>query len=146
MLGSNPACDDSTFDQGLAPIQRPRHTLPPYKLSHLRIYAAGAKPFGDAITYVVNRNINSQIICFLDAVFADLARVPGRPMPIHFPRTNVVRQSPDVMGYRATEVCIQGGLPRDLDWLFSATFARLKLRHSSHAVHAFSPRRFPRRR
>src|SRR6266404_5251197 len=73
---------------------------------------------GDAITYVVNRNINFTNISFEE----------------------VVRRACEAWERGATEVCVQGGLPRDLDGFFY----RDLLRAIKHAipqmhVHAFSP-------
>jgi len=95
---------------------------------------------GDAITYVVNRNINFTNVCFVGCSFCGFGRGPGAPDAYSLSFEEVVRRSREAWERGATEVCIQGGLPRDLDGFFY----RDLLRAVKHAipgmhVHAFSP-------
>ena len=95
---------------------------------------------GDAITYVVNRNINFTNVCFVGCSFCGFGRGPGAPDAYSLSFEEVVRRSREAWERGATEVCIQGGLPRDLDGFFY----RDLLRAIKHAipemhVHAFSP-------
>jgi FO synthase len=95
---------------------------------------------GDAITYVVNRNINFTNVCFVGCSFCGFGRGPGAPDAYSLSFEEVVRRSREAWERGATEVCVQGGLPRDLDGFFY----RDLLRAIKHAipemhVHAFSP-------
>ncbi len=95
---------------------------------------------GDAITYVVNRNINFTNVCFVGCSFCGFGRGPGAPDAYSLSFEEVVRRAREAWERGATEVCVQGGLPRDLDGFFY----RDLLRAIKHAipemhVHAFSP-------
>jgi 7,8-didemethyl-8-hydroxy-5-deazariboflavin synthase CofH subunit len=95
---------------------------------------------GDAITYVVNRNINFTNVCFVGCSFCGFGRGPGAADAYSLSFEEVVRRAHEAWERGATEVCIQGGLPRDLDGFFY----RDLLRAIKHAVpgihvHAFSP-------
>ena len=95
---------------------------------------------GDAVTYVVNRNINFTNVCFVGCSFCGFGRGPGAADAYSLSFEEVVRRAREAWDRGATEVCIQGGLPRDLDGFFY----RDLLRAIKHAlpemhVHAFSP-------
>jgi FO synthase len=95
---------------------------------------------GDVITYVVNRNINFTNVCFVGCSFCGFGRGPGAPDAYSLSFEEVVRRAREAWERGATEVCVQGGLPRDLDGFFY----RDLLRAIKHAipemhVHAFSP-------
>src|SRR6266481_5283227 len=95
---------------------------------------------GDAITYVVNRNINFTNVCFVGCSFCGFGRGPGAADAYSLSLEEVVRRAREAWERGATEVCVQGGLPRDLDGFFY----RDLLRAIKHAipemhVHAFSP-------
>jgi len=95
---------------------------------------------GEAITYVVNRNINFTNICFVGCSFCGFGRGPGATDAYSLSFDEVVRRAREAWERGATEVCVQGGLPRDLDGFFY----RDLLRAIKHAipemhVHAFSP-------
>jgi 7,8-didemethyl-8-hydroxy-5-deazariboflavin synthase CofH subunit len=95
---------------------------------------------GDVITYVVNRNLNFTNVCFVGCSFCGFARGPGAADAYSHSTAEVVRRATEAWEQGATEVCIQGGLPKDLDGFFY----RDLLRAIKHAipemhVHAFSP-------
>jgi FO synthase len=94
----------------------------------------------DAITFVVNRNINFTNVCFVGCSFCGFGRGPGAADAYSLSFEEVVRRAREAWDRGATEVCVQGGLPRDLDGFFY----RDLLRAIKHAipemhVHAFSP-------
>jgi FO synthase len=95
---------------------------------------------GDAITYVVNRNINFTNVCFVGCSFCGFARGPGAADAYSHSPEDVVRKAQEAWERGATEVCIQGGLPRDLDGFFYRDILRA-IKHAIPAmhVHAFSP-------
>ena len=95
---------------------------------------------GDTITYVVNRNINFTNVCFVGCSFCGFARGPGAPDAYSHSPEHVVQKALEAWGRGATEVCIQGGLPRDLDGFFYRDILRA-IKHAipEMHVHAFSP-------
>jgi FO synthase len=131
------AGEDLTFEQGLQLASAAGADLDALVAvaDHLRREAVG-----DAITYVVNRNINFTNVCFVGCSFCGFGRGPGAPDAYSLSFEEVVRRAREAWERGATEVCIQGGLPRDLDGFFY----RDLLRTIKHAipemhVHAFSP-------
>ena len=95
---------------------------------------------GDVVTYVVNRNINFTNVCFVGCSFCGFARGPGAPDAYSHSADDVVRKAQEAWELGATEVCIQGGLPRDLDGFFYRDILRaIKKAIPRMHVHAFSP-------
>jgi 7,8-didemethyl-8-hydroxy-5-deazariboflavin synthase CofH subunit len=95
---------------------------------------------GDAITYVVNRNINFTNVCFVGCSFCGFSRSPAAPDAYSHSPEAVVRKAQQAWDRGATEVCIQGGLPRDLDGFFYRDLLRaIKKAIPEMHVHAFSP-------
>jgi len=102
---------------------------------HLRRQTAG-----DAITYVVNRNINFTNVCFVGCSFCGFGRGPGAADAYSLSPEDVARKAVEAWERGATEVCIQGGLPRDLDGFFYRDILRaIKRAIPPMHVHAFSP-------
>jgi FO synthase len=95
---------------------------------------------GETVTYVVNRNINFTNVCFVGCSFCGFGKGPGAPDAYSLSPADVVRKALDAWEKGATEVCIQGGLPRDLDGFFYRDILRA-IKHAIPAmhVHAFSP-------
>jgi 7,8-didemethyl-8-hydroxy-5-deazariboflavin synthase CofH subunit len=95
---------------------------------------------GDTITYVVNRNINFTNVCFVGCSFCGFGKGPGAPDAYSLSLDEVVAKAHDAWEKGATEVCIQGGLPRDLDGFFYRDLLRsIKRALPQMHVHAFSP-------
>jgi FO synthase len=95
---------------------------------------------GDAITYVVNRNINFTNVCFVGCSFCGFGKGPGARDAYFLSPDDVVRKAREAWEMGATEVCIQGGLPRDLDGFFYRDILRaIKRAIPGMHVHAFSP-------
>jgi len=126
-----------TFDQGLALATVEGSALEALiaVADHLR-----RETVGDAITYVVNRNINFTNVCFVGCSFCGFGRGPGAEDAYSLSFEEVVRRAREAWERGATEVCIQGGLPRDLDGLFYRDLLRA-IKHAIPGmhVHAFSP-------
>jgi 7,8-didemethyl-8-hydroxy-5-deazariboflavin synthase CofH subunit len=102
---------------------------------HLRREAVG-----ETITYVVNRNINFTNVCFVGCSFCGFGRGPQATDAYSLSFEEVVRRAQEAWGCGATEVCIQGGLPRDLDGFFYRDILRaIKRAIPAMHVHAFSP-------
>jgi len=95
---------------------------------------------GHAITYVVNRNINFTNVCFVGCSFCGFGRGPGAADAYSLSFGEVVRRVCEAWERGATEVCVQGGLPRDLDGFFYRDLLRaIKRAIPEMHVHAFSP-------
>src|SRR3989442_10048024 len=95
---------------------------------------------GDAITYVVNRNINFTNVCFVGCSFCGFGRGPGAADAYSLAFDEGVSRAREAWERGATEVCVQGGLPRDLDGFFYRDLLRA-IKHAIPGmhVHAFSP-------
>src|SRR6266436_4677897 len=126
-----------TFEQGLvlATAQGPAFEALVAVADRLR-----RENVGDAITYVVNRNINFTNVCFVGCSFCGFGRGPAAPDAYSLSFDEVVRRAREAWERGATEVCVQGGLPRDLDGFFYRDLLRA-IKHAIPAmhVHAFSP-------
>ncbi len=95
---------------------------------------------GDRVTYVVNRNINFTNVCFVGCSFCGFARGPAAADAYSLSLDEIVRKAREAHERGATEVCIQGGLPRDLDGFFYRDLLRaIKRAIPEMHVHAFSP-------
>src|SRR5712692_3815116 len=95
---------------------------------------------GDLITYVVNRNINFTNVCFVGCSFCGFGRGPAAADAYSLSFEEMVRRAREAWDRGATEVCIQGGLPRDLDGFFYRDLLRaVKRAIPEMHVHAFSP-------
>src|SRR5580765_6712898 len=69
---------------------------------------------GDCITYVVNRNLNFTNICFVGCAFCGFSRGPKARDAYFHSHETLIAKAIEGVKRGATEVCIQGGLPRDL--------------------------------
>jgi 7,8-didemethyl-8-hydroxy-5-deazariboflavin synthase CofH subunit len=95
---------------------------------------------GDTVTYVVNRNINFTNVCFVGCSFCGFARGAGAADAYSLSAEDVVRKAREAWELGATEVCIQGGLPRELNGFFYRDLLRaIKRAIPAMHVHAFSP-------
>ncbi len=95
---------------------------------------------GETITYVVNRNINFTNVCFVGCSFCGFGRGPAAPDAYSLSFEEVARRAREAWDCGATEVCIQGGLPRNLDGFFYRDLLRaIKRALPAMHVHAFSP-------
>jgi 7,8-didemethyl-8-hydroxy-5-deazariboflavin synthase CofH subunit len=95
---------------------------------------------GDRITYVVNRNLNFTNICIVGCSFCGFSRGPDSPDAYFHSTDALLAKSLEAVERGATEVCIQGGLPKDLDGYYYVQLVRaIKGRLPELHVHAYSP-------
>ena len=95
---------------------------------------------GDRITYVVNRNLNFTNICIVGCSFCGFSRGPDSPDAYFHSTGALLAKSLEAVERGATEVCIQGGLPKDLDGYYYVELLRaIKGRLPELHVHAYSP-------
>jgi 7,8-didemethyl-8-hydroxy-5-deazariboflavin synthase CofH subunit len=95
---------------------------------------------GDRVTYVVNRNLNFTNVCIVGCAFCGFSRSADSPDAYFHSIDTLVAKSVEAVEQGATEVCIQGGLPKDLDGYFYVQLLRaIKARLPDLHVHAYSP-------
>jgi FO synthase len=95
---------------------------------------------GNIVTYVVNRNINFTNICFIGCKFCAFARGPREADTYFLSLDEVAQKAVEAWQIGATEVCIQGGLPRDLPKFYYRDILRaVKKAVPGMHTHAFSP-------
>jgi 7,8-didemethyl-8-hydroxy-5-deazariboflavin synthase CofH subunit len=95
---------------------------------------------GNIVTYVVNRNINFTNICFVGCKFCAFSRGPRESDTYFLDPLEVAEKAVQAWELGATEVCIQGGLPRGLDPFYYRDILRaVKNAVPGMHIHAFSP-------
>ena len=95
---------------------------------------------GNIITYVVNRNINFTNICFVGCKFCAFSRGPRESDTYFLHPQQVAEKAIQAWELGATEVCIQGGLPRGLPPFYYRDILRaVKAAVPGMHIHAFSP-------
>jgi FO synthase subunit 2 len=95
---------------------------------------------GDAVTYVVNRNINFTNVCVKACRFCAFSRTQRSTEGYFLDLDEIVRRAVEARELGATEVCIQAGLAPELDPGFYAQVVRaIKRAAPDLHLHAFSP-------
>jgi 7,8-didemethyl-8-hydroxy-5-deazariboflavin synthase CofH subunit len=95
---------------------------------------------GNIVTYVVNRNINFTNICFVGCKFCAFSRGPREVDTYFLAPQQVADKAVEAWELGATEVCIQGGLPRGLEPFYYRDILRaVKTAVPGMHIHAFSP-------
>jgi len=95
---------------------------------------------GNIVTYVVNRNINFTNICFVGCKFCAFSRGPRESDTYFLDPQQVAEKAIQAWELGATEVCIQGGLPRGLSPFYYRDILRaVKSAVPGMHIHAFSP-------
>ena len=99
-----------------------------------------AEIVGNIVTYVVNRNINFTNICFVGCKFCAFSRGPRESDTYFLTMDQMAQKAVEAWQLGATEVCIQGGLPRDLPKFHYRDILRaVKNAVPKMHIHAFSP-------
>lgn len=129
--------DDLGFDEGLLLARAAGRDL----LAVLRVAdELRRRAAGERVTYVVNRNLNFTNVCIVGCAFCGFSRGPRAEDTYFHSIEQLVEKCAEAVSCGATEVCIQGGLPRDLDGSFYASLLRaIKARLPNLHLHAFSP-------
>lgn len=95
---------------------------------------------GDVITYVVNRNINFTNICIIGCKFCAFSTGPNAADAYDLSFEEIARRALEAWERGATEVCVQGGLPRELEGSHYRDILRAIKRATPEIhIHAFSP-------
>jgi FO synthase len=103
-----------------------------------------AEVAGDAVTYVVNRNINYTNICGYHCGFCAFAKGRGsrdlRGPAYDLDLEEIARRTVEAAQAGATEVCLQGGIhPRYTGETYLGIVEAVKMAVPDMHVHAFSP-------
>ncbi len=95
---------------------------------------------GDAVTYVVNRNINFTNVCYTGCRFCAFAQRRTDADAYTLSLQDVGDRAEEAWAVGATEVCMQGGIHPDLPGTaYFDLAAEVKRRVPQMHVHAFSP-------
>lgn len=94
---------------------------------------------GEIVTYVINRNINFTNVCIKQCGFCAFSRDFREEEGYFLPTDEIVRRAKEAQSLGATEVCIQAGLPPDMD---ASTYEKICKAIKSEVdihIHGFSP-------
>ena len=95
---------------------------------------------GDLVTYVVNRNINFTNVCIKRCGFCAFSRDHRAEEGYFLPVQEIVRRAREAWDYGATEVCIQAGLPPQMEGdLYIKLCEAIKKELPDIHIHGFSP-------
>jgi FO synthase subunit 2 len=95
---------------------------------------------GDLVTYVVNRNINFTNVCIKQCGFCAFSRDFREEEGYFLPLEEIVRRAKEAKALGATEVCVQAGLPPDMDGNTYENICRaIKKEIGEIHIHGFSP-------
>jgi FO synthase subunit 2 len=96
---------------------------------------------GDIVTYVINRNINFTNVCIKQCGFCAFSRDFREEEGYFLPIEEIVRRAKEARELGATEVCVQAGLPPDMDGETYENICRTiksEVGEDIH-IHGFSP-------
>ncbi|MBX6378448.1 MAG: radical SAM protein, partial [Clostridia bacterium] len=79
---------------------------------------------GDAVTYVVTRNINFTNVCYTGCRFCAFAKHYGDPEAYWLDLEEIARRAREAWQAGATEVCIQGGLHPEMPGTYYTDIVR----------------------
>lgn len=95
---------------------------------------------GNIVTYVVNRNINFTNVCIKQCGFCAFSRDFREEEGYFLPTEEIVRRAKEAYQLGATEVCIQAGLPPDMEGdLYENICRAIKKEIPEIHIHGFSP-------
>ena len=115
-------------------------TGPEYNATVLVADELRRRTVGDVVTYVVNRNINFTNVCIKRCGFCAFSRDFREEEGYYLPIEEIVRRAQEAWDYGATEVCIQAGLPPQMEGdLYIRLCAAIKEALPDMHIHGFSP-------
>ena len=95
---------------------------------------------GNIVSYVVNRNINFTNVCIKQCGFCAFSRDFREEEGYFLPTEEIVRRAKEAHNLGATEVCIQAGLPPDMEGdLYEKICREIKKEIPDIHIHGFSP-------
>jgi FO synthase subunit 2 len=97
-------------------------------------------PCGDKVTFTINRNINFTNACVKKCGFCAFSRTGIDAEAYFFPVEEVVRRATEAVSFDASELCIQAGLPPNMDPdLYVNLVKAVREAVPDVHLHAFSP-------
>jgi 7,8-didemethyl-8-hydroxy-5-deazariboflavin synthase CofH subunit len=95
---------------------------------------------GDVVTYVINRNVNFTNVCVKHCGFCAFSRPYRNEQGYFLPPDEIIRRAVEAVEMGATELCMQAGLPPDMNGDFYLELTReVKRVLPKLHLHAFSP-------
>ena len=95
---------------------------------------------GDIVTYVVNRNINFTNVCIKRCGFCAFSRDYREEEGYFLPVSEIIRRAEEARSYGATEVCVQAGLPPQMEGdLYIQLCRAISEDLPDMHIHGFSP-------
>ena len=95
---------------------------------------------GDVVSFVVNRNVNFTNVCIKRCGFCAFSRDFREEEGYFLPVEEIVRRAKEAWDYGATEVCIQAGLPPQMEGdLYIKLCKAIKDELPDIHIHGFSP-------
>ena len=95
---------------------------------------------GNTVSYVVNRNINFTNVCIKQCGFCAFSRDFREEEGYFLPTEEIVRRAKEAHSLGATEVCIQAGLPPDMEGdVYENICREIKKEIPNIHIHGFSP-------
>jgi len=95
---------------------------------------------GDIVSYVVNRNINFTNVCIKQCGFCAFSRDFREEEGYFLPTEEIVRRTKEAHQLGATEVCVQAGLPPDMEGdAYEKICKEIKKEVPDIHIHGFSP-------
>ena len=95
---------------------------------------------GNIVSYVVNRNINFTNVCIKQCGFCAFSRDFREEEGYFLPTEEIVRRAKEAHSLGATEVCIQAGLPPDMEGdVYENICREIKKEIPDIHIHGFSP-------
>lgn len=94
---------------------------------------------GEIVTYVINRNINFTNVCIKQCGFCAFSRDFREEEGYFLPTEEIVRRAKEARDLGATEVCVQAGLPPDMDGNTYENICKAIKSKVDIDIHGFSP-------
>ena len=132
--GHDPSVDDAVVLLGVSGLEANALVLTADELRRRRV--------GDVVTYVVNRNVNFTNVCIKRCGFCAFSRDFRQEEGYFLPVSEIIRRAREAWDLGATEVCVQAGLPPQMDGdLYIKLCEAMKAELPDMHIHGFSPRR-----
>ena len=96
---------------------------------------------GDVATYVVNRNINFTNVCIKRCGFCAFSRDHREEQGYFLPVEEIIRRTKEARDYGATEVCLQAGLPPQMEGTCTSGSAKPSKKKCRRCTSMASPRK-----
>ncbi len=130
--GHDPSVEDAVVLLGASGLEANALVLTADELRRRRV--------GDVVTYVVNRNVNFTNVCIKRCGFCAFSRDYRQEEGYFLPVSEIIRRAREAWDLGATEVCVQAGLPPQMDGdLYIKLCEAMKAELPDMHIHGFSP-------